>query len=221
LAEGLLHEKLAAGLLFFIGARIKMHVRNSAGCRFHWAAIPPNHARPLILIAGIRQQADRNSLPGTESCDRKIFPQRFSSPGRLIEAPQFLAIPLRLQPVTQLVENEQHVVLAQSHGLLYDLWRPDFVLHLYERGGGQVLQRALAGQRYARPFPRPGVRFPVLYAIHDTAVFVLKNARKLSGTIVPSQWLPVEKQGDAVSGGGIAGYLQPQRGRIVSPRSGP
>jgi hypothetical protein len=65
------------------------------------------------------------------------------------------------------------------------------------------------------------VRFPVLYAIHHTAVFVLKNARKLSGTIVPSEGLPVEKQSDAVPGGRIAGYLQPQRGGSVRLRSTP
>src|SRR5713101_2220136 len=96
-AESLLHKEIAAAALLGRRTRIKIGIRNTSWRRLHRPAIPAEDSRPLIAETG----------------GWKIFVQGASLPLQLIETPQLRGTFLWLQSIAQLIEQQEHIGLAQ------------------------------------------------------------------------------------------------------------
>src|SRR6267154_2052863 len=112
-AKRLLHKETAAATLLGRGTIVKIGVRNTSRRRLDRPAIPADDSRPLIAVAGVCQQAYAETSLHAESGGGKIFMQSATLPVQFIKAPKSCGTFLWLQPIAQLIEQQEHVCLLQ------------------------------------------------------------------------------------------------------------
>src|SRR5437870_6297579 len=131
----LLHKEIAAATLLGRRTRIKIGIRNTAWRRLHRPAIPADDSRPLIAVTGVCQQAYAETIFHAESGGWKIFLQGTALPVQLIETPQLCGTFLRLQPIAQLIEQQEHIGLPQSDLLSHDTGSDSLIVHAHKHRG--------------------------------------------------------------------------------------
>src|SRR5216684_6230260 len=134
-AESLLHKEIAAAALLGRRTRIKIGIRNTSWRRLHRPAIPADDSRPLIAVAGVCQKAYAQTMLRAETGGWKIFVQGASLPLQLIETPQLRGTFLWLQSIAQLIEQQEHIGLAQPDLLSHDTRTDSLIVHAHKHRG--------------------------------------------------------------------------------------
>src|ERR1035441_8043212 len=89
-----------------------------------------------------------------------------------------------LKLVGQLIEQRETVGLPQPNGLFHNLQRHYFVPDFNEDGSAQVAELQLPNESHSAVISAPGTGSPIVRAVFEAALAVLKNAGKFSALLV-------------------------------------
>ncbi len=174
--ERLLNKKLLFDAVFGSRDETKIAIRNPPRSRFYRFSVPAYHSVPLIAIAGIRQQADADVIPGTESGSGKILAQRPALAVQLVETPEFRRGLHRFQAIAHLIEHHEHVGLAEPDSLS-DHVRIDYVVVDFNKNRSiQIVELARPPERHVRRIARPRRSLPVANTVFQASLAILENS---------------------------------------------